>query len=423
MRRLSWQIHLTIVGVLALFALLGAAAWIHGPGLRDEMRMARALTVTVSELLPGKERPREELQAAVTRLAERFGVDAAVFSPDGERLAWYGLPLERPARKGPGAHVVGPGLRSGIIGVSLWLPDGRVVVAARPRATLRHFGALLVTLGLVALAVAVGAWPLVRRLTRRLENLRQRVEDLGRGDLMARAPVEGKDEVADLARSFNRAADRIQALVEAQRRQLAFASHELRSPLARLRVSLEMMAGDAALKERAARDVAELDGLIEELLEASRLDAQRELARVEDVDLLAVAAEEAARAGAEAEGEAVVVRGDARLLRRLVRNLLDNARRHGGGEAVEARVGRLGDGGARISVLDRGPGVPASQRERVFEPFYRPPGAPETGSGYGLGLALVRQIARAHGGEARCLSREGGGTVLEIDLPGGAGRR
>jgi signal transduction histidine kinase len=417
-RRLSWQIHLTIVGVLALFALLGAAAWIHGPGLRDEMRMARALAVTVSELLPGPQRPREELQEAVSRLAERFGVDATVFSPEGERLAWYGRPLERPARRGPGAHVVGPGLRSGIISVSLWLPDGRVVVAARPRAGLRHFGALLLTLGLVALAVALGAWPLVRRLTRRLENLRRRVEDLGRGDLAARAPIEGRDEVADLARSFNRAADRIQALVEAQRRQLAFASHELRSPLARLRVSLEMMAGDPPLKERAARDVAELDGLIEELLEASRLDAQRELARVEDVDLLALAAEEAARAGGEAEGEAVVLRGDPRLLRRLVRNLLDNARRHGGGAAVEARVTRLASAGARLSVLDRGPGVPEAERERVFEPFYRPAGTPETGSGYGLGLALVRQIALAHGGDVRCLPRAGGGTVFEVDFPG-----
>jgi signal transduction histidine kinase len=422
-RRLSWQIHLTILGVLVLFTLLAAAAWIHGPGLRDELRMARALTVTVSELLPGPERPRQELQEAVSRLAERFGVDAAVFSPDGARLAWHGSRLEYPAWRGPGAHVVGPGLRSGIISVSLWLPDGRVVVAARPRAGLRHFGALVVTLGLVALAVAIGAWPLVRRLTRRLENLRRRVEELGGGDLAARAPVEGRDEVADLARSFNRAADRIQALVEAQRRQLAFASHELRSPLARLRVSLEMMAGDAPLKQRAARDVAELDGLIDELLEASRLGAQRELPRVEDVDLLALTAEEAARAGGEAEGEPLVVRGDPRLLRRLVRNLLDNARRHGGAAAVEARVAPGPAGGARLCVLDRGPGVPETERERVFEPFYRPPGAPETGSGYGLGLALVRQIARAHGGEARCLPRDGGGTVFEIDLPGSGRRR
>jgi len=221
--------------------------------------------------------------------------------------------------------------------------------------------------------------------------------------------------VADLARSFNRAAGRIQALVEGQRRQLAFASHELRSPLARLRLALEMMAGDPALKERAARDLGELDDLIGELLEASRLEVLGRPERGEVVDLLGLVAEEAARVEAAAEGEPAEVRGDPRLLRRLVRNLLENGRRHAGGAGVEARVERSG-GGARLRVSDRGPGVPEAERERIFEPFYRPPGAAETGTGHGLGLALVRQIARAHGGDVRCLPREGGGTVFEATL-------
>jgi signal transduction histidine kinase len=175
-----------------------------------------------------------------------------------------------------------------------------------------------------------------------------------------------------------------------------------------------MMAGDPALKAGAARDLAELDGLIGELLEASRLEAQG-AARADEVDLLALVAEEAARTGAEAEGEPVVLRGDARLLRRLARNLLENARRHGGGSPVEARVSGSA-AGARLSVSDRGPGVPESERERIFEPFYRPPGSAESGAGYGLGLALVRQIARAYGGDARCLARDGGGTVFEVTL-------
>jgi signal transduction histidine kinase len=414
MRRLATQIHLTIVAVLTLFAILAGAVWVHGPGLRERLLLAGAVADTVSELLPGPDRPTSELQAAVERLAERFGVDAAVFSPEGERLAAHGAPLPPPRWRGRRLHVARPGLRSGFLSMDLWLPDGRVVTAARQRPDRRHLASVALTLGLLGLAVGLGAWPLVRRLTRRIENLRRRVEDLGGGDLAARAPVEGRDEVADLARSFNRAADRIQQLVEAERRQLAFASHELRSPLARLRVSIEMMAGDASLKARAERDVEELDALIGELLEASRLEALGRADRDEAIDLLGLVAEEAARVEAAVEGQAVEVRGDPRLLRRLVRNLLENAWRHGG-TSVEARVARL-ETGARLTVADRGPGVAPTERERIFEPFYRPPGAPETGASYGLGLALVRQIARAHGGEARCQAREGGGTVFEVVL-------
>jgi signal transduction histidine kinase len=412
MRRLATQVHLTILAVLALFTLLLGVVWWHGPAAWQESRLAEGVAETAGDILPGPDRPVAELQSALDRLAPRFGVEAAVFSPAGERLAWTGAPLPLPP--GRGARTSWARLRGRVL-LSVRLPDGRRLVAARPRPDWAHVASAATTVVLLALAVGVGAWPLVRRLTRRLERLRLRVEDLGRGDLSARAPVEGRDEVADLARSFNRAAERIQALVEAQRRQLAFASHELRSPLARLRVSLEMLGGDPALKERSARDVEELDALIDELLEASRLEALGRPERSEPVDLLGLVAEEAARAEAAVEGETTPVSGDARLLRRLVRNLLENARRHAAGAAVEARVERHG-GGARITVTDGGPGVPEAERERIFEPFYRPPGAPETGAGYGLGLALVRQIARAHGGEARCLPRDAGGTSFEVTL-------
>lgn len=413
MRRLATQIHLTVAAVLLLLAVLGALAFSLGPGARHERQLMTGLAATAAELLPGPERPAAELQAALEPLARRFSLDITVFSPRGEPLAWAGSPLAFPARGARDATwFTARGRR---FSVGLRLPDGRLLVAGRAHVDLAHLNAALATIGLLAVAVGVGAWPLVRRLTRRLERLRERVEDLGRGDLAARAPVEGRDEVADLARSFNRAAERIQGLVEAQRRQLAFASHELRSPLARLRVALEMMSGDAAVRAGAERDVAELDALLGELLEASRIEQVGAGAPLELVDLLGLLAEEAARCDAVVSGESVELRGDARLLRRLVRNLLDNARRHGGGADVSARVERL-PAGARLRVEDRGPGVPEGERERIFEPFYRPPGAAETGSGYGLGLALVRQIARAHGGEARCHARQGGGTVFEVVL-------
>jgi signal transduction histidine kinase len=410
MRRLATQIHLTIVAVLVLFAVLVGGAWWHAAGLREQSRFAEAVAETAGELLPGPGRPTAELQETLERLGPRFGVDVSVYAADGALLAAVGPRLPLPPSSGLLGHLAR--LRGHLL-FAVRLADGRRLVAAR-RPELQHALVLGGILCLLALAVGLGAWPLTRRLTRRLERLRARVEDLGRGDLEARAPVEGEDEVADLARSFNRAAERIQGLVESQRRQLAFASHELRSPLARLRVALEMMSGEASVRLGAERDVAELDALIGELLEASRVEAIG-AGREETVDLLGLVAEEAARTQASVDGESVELRGDARLLRRLVRNLLENARRHAGAGAVEARVERQA-GGARLLVADRGSGVPDAERERIFEPFYRPPGTPETGSGFGLGLALVRQIARAHGGEARCLPRPGGGTVFEVVL-------
>jgi signal transduction histidine kinase len=212
------------------------------------------------------------------------------------------------------------------------------------------------------------------------------VEALGAGELSARVKVEGKDEVARLAESFNAAAARIEALVGAHKSLLANASHELRTPLARIRMALEL----GKDKREVERDIAELDTLIDEVLLASRLDAISSLEQIEDVDLLALAAEEAARYDVEAQGTPVIVRGDARLLRRMIRNLLENARRHGS-PPIEVQVENH-----QLRVCDAGAGVPAAERERIFEPFY-------SKRGTGLGLALVRQIARRHGGEARCL--------------------
>jgi signal transduction histidine kinase len=138
------------------------------------------------------------------------------------------------------------------------------------------------------------------------------------------------------------------------------------------------------------------------------------------VELLALATEEASRAGVNAhsvEGVTAVVQGDERLLRRALRNLLENARRYGG-EDVSVQVGpAVQDMGVEVRVCDRGPGVPPTHTERIFEPFFRLPGHAEREGGVGLGLSLVRQIARRHRGDVHCTPRQGGGTCFTLRLP------
>lgn len=413
MRHLYLQFYIALVAILIVFGVLVLTAWLLLPPSVEQQRLMTGGAAVISDLLPARERPVAETQAALDRLYDQLGVDLSLYSAGGELLASAGEPLPAPdfTRMHSGwIHGRGGGPR-----VALKLADGRWLLA---RAHRDHAGSWLWKLALLAIAVAIGAYPIVRRITRRLERLQQRVDQLGAGDLSARVEVKGNDEVAKLARSFNRAADQVERLVAAQRDLLAGASHELRTPLTRIRMGVELMAGEhnSALGERVSRDIRELDELIEELLLASRLSAGENLERREEVELLALCAEEGARVDALVSGEATPVQGDLRSLRRMLRNLFENAQRHGRGARIDASVG-AGDGGlARIVVCDAGPGVPEAEAERIFAPFYRPSGAATRGSG--LGLALVREIARRHGGEVRYLPREGGGSCFEVTLGG-----
>lgn len=415
MRHLYLQIYITLVAILILFGALVFAAWHFLPASEEREKWMTGGAAVVSSLLPPRGADVAETDMALKRLHEQLGVDLSLYDERGNLEAAAGEPVPVPNLEGRETGWVrggGKGPR-----VALHLTDGRWLIV-RPHA--RRGGAWLGMLVILAIAVAVGAYPVVRRLTRRLERLQARVDQLGAGDLSARVQVQGSDEVARLAQSFNLAADRLEQLVEAQRGILAGASHELRTPLTRIRMGLELLAGEDndALAQRVSRDIRDLDELIDELLLASRLSAGESLENREPLELLALAAEEGARAGAQVSGETTVVKGDARTLRRMLRNLFENARRHGGGTAIEANVDTTDTGLARIVVSDAGPGVPESERERIFMPFYRSPpdDSPTRESGVGLGLALVREIARRHGGDARCLPRDGGGSRFEVTL-------
>ena len=287
---------------------------------------------------------------------------------------------------------------------------------------------------LVGLAVALGTYPLIRRLTKRLNTLQNGVEQWGQGDLSTRVKVSGNDEVAFLAERFNTAASRIEALVGSHKSLLANASHELRSPLTRIKMGLELMHGSQSeaaiqrLKDEIRRNINELDQLIAEILLASRLDsAQADVGTFETVDLTGLAAEECAKSGAELQvlsESAITVQGVPKLLRRLMRNLLENANRYAKSGLNPSSTQpvvlslNLEANSVVLRVTDHGPGVPAELRERIFEPFYRAPGASERDGGVGLGLALVKSIAQRHGGSVRCeAAASGQGACFVVTLP------
>jgi signal transduction histidine kinase len=413
MQRLYLQFYVTILLVLAIFVGAAVVTWKLSEDEQPQyLDVAAEMT---GALLPDADAPDADDQKAVEALHRKLKFDLTLYRPDGRVIATAG---RTPPRFDP--NRARPGWRRGREGstFTMQLPDGRWLVARqvreRPSPTLWIAGFLV----LLAAAIAVGAYPVVRRLGSRLERLKAGVDQLGGGNLGARVKVEGRDEVAALAESFNRSAKRIEELVAAHRLLLANCSHELRTPLARIGMAVSLLGenADPRTREELKKDIAELDTLIDEILLSSRLESLSGLERNEPVDLLALAAEEAARYDIEAFGEPVTVNGDRILLRRVVRNLLENAQRYAGDGAIDISV-HGENGRAILDVSDHGPGVPPDERERIFEPFYRMAASRETGRGAGLGLALVREIARRHGGEAVCTAAEGGGSRFRIDLP------
>ena len=414
MSKLYFRIYLYFLVIIVAFGIATAIGWLAHVRDRPSTERFDAIGRLVAQSLPENG---AELSARLEELARDFDAGLALYGPDLTLIASAGSPrrpLPEPALAKSGwDHSEG--------GHVLMFPllDGRWLAARVPW---RPRGYLIELLVVLVFFVAIAAYPLARAITRRLERLRTRVDALAAGDLSARVEVEGWDEVAALAASFNRAAARIESLVSVQRTLLASASHELRSPLARMRVAIELLAINPRpeLLERIERDVVELDILIDELLLASRLQMAEDLNLAEPVDLLALIAEEGARVGAVVTGKAVSISADRRLLRHLVRNLFENARRHGGGAAIDASASGT-PAGAMLWVLDRGPGVPERERERIFDPFYRTAAVREKGIGVGLGLHLVKTIAELHGATAEFRPNVPTGSCFVVRFPPATG--
>lgn len=446
MRTLTLRIYLTVVAVLLLFAF--GSGWLFQRQVQRERQLTESAVSErmgawgdlIQRALPMPEAPVDEQAAALAEWSQRLRLPLALDDRAGVRIATSESFVRRQSEGGGRLHAVplddgrtlwvlrqAPGARlRAIAGQGAGGGPRSDVLRQLPPPLLpfmppawQGFGPVLL-LVLLFIAVAAGAWPAVRHLTRRLQALKKGVEQFGAGQLHHRVEVSGRDEVAAVAASFNLAAERIENLVRSHQSLLANASHELRSPLARMKMAVQMLDGASPqqsqrLKHEIETNVAELDALVEEVLLASRLDAVERVDKRDPVDLLALAAEEGARVDAVVDGTSATVAGDERLLCRALRNLLENARRYGGGD-ISVNV-TSGGNQATVQVCDRGPGVPPAQRERIFEPFYRLPGHAEQAGGVGLGLSLVKQIAERHGGSVRCTDREGGGSCFELVFP------
>jgi two-component system, OmpR family, sensor histidine kinase BaeS len=282
----------------------------------------------------------------------------------------------------------------------------------------------LVAIFALAMLIAVLLTVVVsRRITRPIEQLTAAVQEVGRGRTPAHVAVTGRDEIARLAEAFNAMADAITAQEELRRRMVGDVAHELRTPLTNLRCELEALQDGLSQPDPTRlgslhEEVLHLQRLVEDLQELAVAEAGALQLQVERIDLGATVARIAGNQADVTAEDGLLVDADVTRLRQIVHNVLVNALHHTPeGERVRVRVARVG-GDAMVSIIDRGPGIPAKDLERIFERFYRVDEARgrERG-GAGLGLAIVRRLVELHGGRVWAESVEGAGATFSFTLP------
>lgn len=389
-------IVLTGLAVLGTTALFGS-----GRTYAEDVEGVRALIGERFAATWSDAAAREELGRSI---AEHLRVGLTLRDEGGAALATFGGACIEDAH-------VAPVVRGGV-------PLGRVEVCLDGRRPRGNAGIAAVFVALVVLWALSGL--LARKLSRPMVELARVAEAIGSGKLDTRMPIHrGPTEVSIVGQAINEMAARIERQLADQRELLATVSHELRTPLSRIRLLVELAReGVEAPKKLDEIDgeVVAIDELVGELLASSRIDfsaltttslsaremAERALTRANKPVSLLVDRAEGAR-----------FRGDATLVARALANLLANAERHGGGAtalSVELREGKVA-----FVVEDGGAGIPAGDEERVFEPFYRRHTGGDQGS-LGLGLALVRRIARAHGGDAKVEKKADPGARIALVL-------
>ena len=354
-------------------------------------------------------------------LGDLLGVDPSQIAihlefthyPDRRAIRMIRGQMARNGRFGDDHFVIAP------FSVSVHQPDGRWLIV-EPQHTLRPTPwqqRLLLWLGLSLIAMIPLAYLFARRLASPIAAFASAAERLGRDPHAPPLTLKGPAEVGVAVQAFNEMQERLARYVDDRTAMVGAIAHDLRTPLTRLRFRLEEAPDE--IKDRMVADIVEMEAMISGTLAFVRDASKRaNRSRLELSSLIESLADERSETRLDVEVEQsqrVIVEGDSIDLRRLFNNLLDNAVKFGGGARI--RVFVEGEH-AVVEIDDRGPGIPDAELERVFEPFYRreTSRSRDTG-GIGLGLPVVRSIARAHGGDAVLRNRPGGGLTARVSLP------
>ncbi len=397
-KRLYLQICSLFIVSLAIFAVLASIVWVFIGHDQDDSDLFLKSAALSEMLIPPIHDSQDIQQAALDELHQSLDFDVSLYTKNGELLGNAGVLVTLPAK----AHKIKTSAWQQSEGGTRWvtkLKDGRYLAINLERIQLPGESAVfIIFLGIIAVGVAIIIYPFIRHLTGRLERLQIGVQKIGIGYLDTRVDIEGEDEIAQVAKSFNDAAERIESLVNAQQLLLANASHELRTPLSRIRLGIEMLEKKSTPTRLQALqvDIAELDILIEELTIMTRIDAGVGERDFEEFDLMGLVAEECSRyENCEFKGIAATITGDRRMIQRVLRNLIDNGLKHGK-PPINVCVYQENQK-ITLSVSDGGEGISAIDKDKLFEPFQRGRGKQNI-SGSGLGLALVKKITEVHKG-------------------------
>jgi signal transduction histidine kinase len=441
-RGLFWRFYLTGLAVLLLFGLaVGIAARFieHDPPLGGAGPLIALLADELAAIRgePGR------FKARLDELGKKLGVDIAVYGAGSELRAVSGSappPLRpRQVRELKRARWLHAG-RTPVLAAPFGPgtpPAEYLVVAWRGRSPMWGLSTILAGLLLVLALVLL---PVAHLVARPLERITETARALGRGDLSARTGLHRQDEIGELAGAFDDMAERIEHLIHSEKELLANVSHEFRTPLARIRVALELVeeerGGAEALKRQLGGiggDLSELERLVEDVLMAARLDlsvSAGEAAALalhkEPVVLKELIAQVSGRfqkrhpergLRVDLDDDPGETEADPELLRRVFENLLDNAQKYSDpGTAIEIRA-RAAANSVVVEILDRGIGVAPGDLPRLFDPFFRSDRSrSRVKGGVGLGLTLCRRIVEGHGGAIEAEARDGGGTTFRITL-------